>query len=96
MQLRTQILGISVAVVLVLITWRLIHLRRLREEHSMLWFLAALVLLGLSIFKGTLAVIADFFAVPAGYRALSRHHHLQAHRQKPRPGAGGGDTEIDI
>jgi hypothetical protein len=48
---------------LVLITWRLIHLRRLREEHSLLWFLAALVLLGLSIFKGTLAAIADFFAI---------------------------------
>lgn len=63
MQFTTQILGISVAILLVLITWRLIHLRRLREEHSLLWLLAALTLLGLSIFKGTLAAVADLFGI---------------------------------
>jgi hypothetical protein len=63
MQFTTQILSTSIAVLLVLITWRLMHLRRLREEHSLLWLLAALVLLGLSIFKGTLAAVADLLGV---------------------------------
>jgi len=63
MQLRIQILAVASSLAMLLVILRLTYQRRLREEYSLLWLLAASSLLVLSIFGGVLTGVARFLGI---------------------------------
>lgn len=63
MQLRVQILAILTSLAILTIILVLVYKRRLREEYSLLWLLAAITLLVLSLFRGALTRVAGFLQV---------------------------------
>jgi len=48
---------------MLVVVLRLIYQRRLREEYSLLWLLAASSILGLSVFEGLLTKVARFLQI---------------------------------
>ena len=58
MELRIQIVAITVSAVLLLGVLELVRRRRMLERYAILWLFSALVLLALSIWKGLLDKIA--------------------------------------
>jgi hypothetical protein len=70
MDVRIQIVAIVGAGVLLLVLLELVRQRRLLERYALLWLFSALVLLGLSIWRGLLEVIADAIGVAYPPNAL--------------------------
>jgi hypothetical protein len=70
MDVRIQIVAIVAAGVLLVILLELVRRRRLLERYALLWLFSALVLLGLSIWRGLLEVIADGIGVAYPPNAL--------------------------
>ena len=58
MDLRVQIVAIAVSAALFLGVLELVRRRRLLERYAILWLFSAVVLLGLSIWKGLLQTVA--------------------------------------
>lgn len=65
MQPRLQILLILLSLLVFFIVLELIRKGRLREEYSLIWLVSAVIIFFLSVFKGSLRLIADF--VQIGY-----------------------------
>lgn len=63
MQLEVQILGVLTSLAILIVILRLIYLRRLKEEYSLLWLLAAGSILGFSVFGRALTKVADFLQI---------------------------------
>jgi len=63
MQLGVQILAVLTSLAMLVVVLRLIYQRRLREEYSLLWLLAASSILGLSVFEGLLTKVARFLQI---------------------------------
>jgi hypothetical protein len=70
MDVRIQIVAIVAAGVLLVVLLELVRQRRLLERYALLWLFSALVLLGLSIWRGLLEVIADGIGVAYPPNAL--------------------------
>jgi hypothetical protein len=70
MDVRIQIVAIVAAGVLLVILLELVRRRRLLERYALLWLLSALVLLGLSIWRGLLETVADAIGVAYPPNAL--------------------------
>lgn len=60
---RVQLLSLAGSVVLLVVVLELVRRRRLSEEYSALWILSALVLLGVSLRRDALDVIANWLGV---------------------------------
>jgi hypothetical protein len=67
---RIQIVSIVVAVALLILVLELVRQRRLLERYALLWLLAAVVLLGLAIWRGLLEDIAGWIGVAYPPNAL--------------------------
>ena len=63
MQLKVQILAILISLAILTVIMVLVYKRRLREEYSLLWLLAGITLLGLSLFRGVVTRVASFLQV---------------------------------
>ena len=61
--IRIQILSIVVAIIFMLIIFRLIAKGKLREEYSIVWILCTAVLLLFSIWRNGLDVMADLLGI---------------------------------
>ncbi|MBS1635959.1 MAG: DUF2304 domain-containing protein [Bacteroidetes bacterium] len=61
--IRIQILSIAVAIIFMLIIFRLIAKGKLREEYSIVWILCTAVLLLFSIWRNGLDVMADLLGI---------------------------------
>ena len=70
MDARIQIVAILAAGVLLVILLELVRRRRLLERYALLWLFSALVLLGLSIWRGLLESVADAIGVAYPPNAL--------------------------
>lgn len=58
-----RLFSISVAISLLILVFYLIYKKRLKEQYALLWILLSLGILFFSIFRDTLAQLADFFGV---------------------------------
>jgi hypothetical protein len=67
---RIQIVSIIAAVALLILVLELVRQRRLLERYALLWLLAAVVLLGLAVWRGLLENIADWIGVAYPPNAL--------------------------
>jgi hypothetical protein len=67
---RLQIVAIVITVSLLIFVFELIRRRKLMERYSLLWLLAALVLLVLAIFDGLLADFASALGIATPSNAL--------------------------
>src|SRR3954471_19159326 len=67
---KVQILAIVAASGLLLIVLELVRRRRLLERYALVWLFACVVLLGLAIWKGALAKLADAMGIASGPNAL--------------------------
>src|SRR5918998_1769176 len=67
---RIQIVSIVAAVVLLIVVLELVRQRRLLERYALLWLLAAVVLLGLAIWRGLLEDIAGWIGIAYPPNAL--------------------------
>ncbi len=56
-----RLVAILVSLILLLVTIQLIRKRKLREEYALLWLLATIAILVLSIFGGIVSALARFF-----------------------------------
>ena len=70
MDARIQIVAIATAGVLLIVLLELVRRRRLLERYALLWLFSALVLLGLSIWRGLLEEIAQALGVAYPPNAL--------------------------
>jgi len=70
MDVRIQIVAIVSAGVLLVILLELVRRRRLLERYALLWLLSAVVLLGLSVWRGLLEAVADAIGVAYPPNAL--------------------------
>jgi hypothetical protein len=70
MDVRIQIVAIIAAGVLLVVLLELVRRRRLLERYALLWLFSALVLLGLSVWRGLLEEIADAIGVAYPPNAL--------------------------
>jgi hypothetical protein len=70
MDVRIQIVAIVAAAVLLVVLLELVRRRRLLERYALLWLLSALVLLGLSVWRGLLETVADAIGVAYPPNAL--------------------------
>jgi hypothetical protein len=70
MDVRIQIVAIVASGVLLLVVLELVRRRRFLERYALLWLLAALVLLGLSIWRGLLQDISSAVGVAYPPNAL--------------------------
>jgi NO-binding membrane sensor protein with MHYT domain len=61
--LRVSILAAVASVILFFTILELIRRRRLRERYALLWLLTAVVMLGLSVWRGGLEVIAGLVGI---------------------------------
>jgi hypothetical protein len=60
---RLQVVSIVAAVALVLVVLELVRRRRLLERYALLWMFAALVILGLAVWRGALDKLAGVFGI---------------------------------
>lgn len=60
---RIQIIAIAASIGVMLIVFELIRRRKLREEYSFLWFGASICLIVVSVWRGSLEVLADWTGV---------------------------------
>jgi hypothetical protein len=67
---RIQIVSIVAAVALLIVVLELVRQRRLLERYALLWLLAAVVLLGLAIWRGLLEDIAGWIGIAYPPNAL--------------------------
>ncbi|MGB0896768.1 MAG: DUF2304 domain-containing protein [Flavobacteriaceae bacterium] len=58
-----RLFSISVAISLLLLVFYLIYKKRLKEQYALLWIVLSLGILFFSLFRDTLAQLADFFGV---------------------------------
>jgi hypothetical protein len=70
MDVRIQIVAIASAGVLLIVLLELVRRRRLLERYALLWLLSAMVLLGLSVWRGLLETVADAIGVAYPPNAL--------------------------
>jgi hypothetical protein len=70
MDVRIQIVAIVSAGVLLVVLLELVRRRRLLERYALLWLLSALVLLGLSVWRGLLETVAEAIGVAYPPNAL--------------------------
>jgi hypothetical protein len=70
MDVRIQIVAIVASAVLLFVVLELVRRRRFLERYALLWLLAALVLLGLSIWRGLLQDISSAVGVAYPPNAL--------------------------
>lgn len=63
MDIRIQILAITVSLLVMILVVSLIRRRRLREEYSLVWLVGSLVLLLFSVWRDLLDIIAGFVGV---------------------------------
>lgn len=70
MDIRIQIVAIVSAGVLLVVLLELVRRRRLLERYALLWLLSAIVLLGLSVWRGLLKGVADAIGVAYPPNAL--------------------------
>jgi len=67
---RIQVVSIIAAVALLILVLELVRQRRLLERYALLWLLAAVVLLGLAIWRGLLEDIANWIGIAYPPNAL--------------------------
>lgn len=67
---RIQVVAIVVSVVLLLAILELVRRRRLLERYAVLWLLSAVILVGLSIWRNLLEVIAHRVGIAYAPNAL--------------------------
>jgi hypothetical protein len=70
MDVRIQAVAIVASAVLLLVVLELVRRRRFLERYALLWLFAALILLGLSIWRGLLEDIASVVGVAYPPNAL--------------------------
>jgi hypothetical protein len=70
MDARIQIIAIVGSVTLLLTVLELVRRRRLLERYAVLWLLSAVILLGLSIWRNLLEVLADRLGIADPPNAL--------------------------
>jgi hypothetical protein len=70
MDVRIQLVAIVSAGVLLVVLLELVRRRRLLERYALLWLLSAMVLLGLSVWRGLLETVADAIGVAYPPNAL--------------------------
>jgi hypothetical protein len=70
MDARIQIVAIASAAVLLVVLLELVRRRRLLERYALLWLFSALVLLGLSVWRGVLEKLAEAIGVAYPPNAL--------------------------
>jgi hypothetical protein len=70
MHSRIQIVAILGAAVLFLIVLELVRRRRLLERYALVWLFSALALLGLALWRGALARVADLLGIAYAPNAL--------------------------
>ena len=58
-----RLVAILVSLILLLVTIQLIRKHKLREEYALLWLLATVAILILSIFGGIVSALARFFNI---------------------------------
>lgn len=58
-----SIFSISVSISLLILVLYLIYKKKLKEQYALLWIVLSLGILFFSIFRDTLAQLADFFGV---------------------------------
>lgn len=58
-----NIFSISVSISLLTLVFYLIYKKRLKEQYAVLWIVLSLGILFFSLFRDTLAQLADFFGV---------------------------------
>ena len=58
-----SIFSISVSIFLLTLVFYLIYKKRLKEQYAILWIVLSLGILFFSVFRDTLAQLADFFGV---------------------------------
>jgi len=70
MHFRIQLIAIAGSIVLTAAIFELVRKRRLREEYSLLWLLAGLCMLVLSLNRGSVERISRFMGVSYAPSAL--------------------------
>ncbi len=70
MDQRIQLVAVAGAVVLLFVVLELVRRRRLLERYALLWLFSAVVLLGLAIWRGGLARLADAVGIAYPPNAL--------------------------
>jgi hypothetical protein len=60
---QVQIISIAASLAVMAFVFQLIRTRRLREEYSILWFLASLALIAVSLWRGSLDLAARLLGV---------------------------------
>lgn len=70
MDQRIQLVAVAGAVALLLVVLELVRRRRLLERYALLWLFSAVVLLGLAIWRGGLARLADAVGIAYPPNAL--------------------------
>ena len=58
-----QLLAIAVSALLLLVVLELVRRRRLTEEHSFIWILCAVALLGLALWRDSLDRVAEWLGI---------------------------------
>jgi hypothetical protein len=67
---RLQLVSVLAAAILLLIVLELVRRRRLLERYALLWLFAALVILGLAVWRGALEKLANTFGIIYAPNAL--------------------------
>lgn len=67
---RLQLAAIAATVMMLIVVFELVRQRRLMEKYSLLWLLAALVLLLLAIFTGLLTWFSELVGIATPSNAL--------------------------
>jgi hypothetical protein len=70
MELRIQILSIAVSAALLLVVLEMVRRKAFLERYALLWLLSALVMLGLSIWRGALESLAKLIGIAYPPNAL--------------------------
>ena len=58
-----QVVSVAASLAVMAFVFQLIRTRRLREEYAILWFLASVALIGVSLWRGSLDVAARLLGV---------------------------------
>jgi hypothetical protein len=70
MENKLQIVAILGALVLLLVVLEMVRRRRLLERYALLWMFAAVIILGLAVWRDALSVLADALGVASPPNAL--------------------------
>lgn len=63
MNFKVQVIAIAASVLVMAFVFQLIRKRKVREEYAILWFLASLALILVSVWRGSLDVAARILGV---------------------------------